>query len=299
MNEKTECEFNSKLILESLACGDPYLRRNFIGASDAPIIMGVSPWKTPVQLYNEKIGAAIPQQENEYMARGTHLESEARNKFEEIMESSFPAKRFFSKKYDWMMASLDGFNELEEAAVEIKCPGKKSHSIAKSGVIPDVYIPQLQHQMFVCDIKKIYYFSYVSADDYFLLVCKRDDDYIEKLIEKELEFWNCLCNMSSPEMTNRDFEVKDDFGWETLCSEWKQIQKDKKKLLESEEIIKKYLIITCENKNCVGSNVRVQKIKRQGAIDYSKIFELSNVDLEKYRKEESEYWKITLIDDED
>ncbi len=32
------------------------LRKNKIGASDAPIIMKVSPWKTPYRLWEEKLG---------------------------------------------------------------------------------------------------------------------------------------------------------------------------------------------------------------------------------------------------
>ena len=30
-------------------------RRTMVMASDSPVIMGVSPWKTPLQLYHEKV----------------------------------------------------------------------------------------------------------------------------------------------------------------------------------------------------------------------------------------------------
>ena len=297
MNEKTECEFNSKLILESLACGDPYLRKNFIGASDAPIIMGVSPWRTPLQLYREKLGLDGSQKESEAMARGTYLEKQARAKFEEIMKHEYPPKRVFCSKYDWMMASLDGYNENIGDAVEIKCPGEKSHSMAKCGIIPGFYIPQLQHQMYVCCITSIYYFSYRSDDDYAILVCERDDEYIEKLINKEIEFWDCMRNMIEPEMMIWDYNIKSDIGWMLLADELKSVQKSKREIIAREEQIKKELILSCDNKNSIGHGIRVQKIVKKGSIMYDRIFKLSNVDLEQYRGKSSEYWKISTIEE--
>jgi len=35
---------------------DEMERKGFIGGSDAPIILGLSPWKSPYQLWLEKIG---------------------------------------------------------------------------------------------------------------------------------------------------------------------------------------------------------------------------------------------------
>ncbi len=299
MNEKTEYEFNGKLILESLACGDPYLRRNFIGASDAPIIMGVSPWRNRYQLWREKIGLEAPQAETQAMAEGTRKEFHARKKFEEIMGHEYPSKRVFSENHTWMMASLDGYNEFIGDAVEIKCPGIKSHVIALSGCIPDIYYPQLQHQMYVCGITSIHYFSYISDKDYALLVCKRDNEYIEKLIAEETLFWDWVTKAIQPELTEHDYKKKDDFGWMMLCNEWRSVQKYKKEILEREEQIRKEIIESCQDQNCSGSGIKVKKVLKKGSIDYSKIFELSNVDLEQYRKESTTYWKISEDDNDD
>ncbi len=296
MNEKTEYEFNGKLLLESLACGDPYLRRNFIGASDAPIIMGVSPWRTPYQLWKEKVGIEAPQTETQAMARGTEMESKARETLEKIMGRKFPSKRVFSEKYPWMMASLDGLSD-EGEAVEIKC-GKASHHLALNLKIADYYIPQLQHQMYVANLSSISYLSYKSENDFIILKCERDDEYIEKLIEEELLFWNCVTHAIEPHITERDYKKKDDFGWMMLCNEWRSVQKAKKQILEREEQIRKEIIESSQDQNCYGSGIKVKKVIKKGCIDYSKIFELSNVDLEQYRKESTTYWKISEEDDD-
>lgn len=50
-------------------------RRRGIGASDAAVILGVSKWKSPLQLYAEKTGLAdLPEEEKDYLDWGHRLE---------------------------------------------------------------------------------------------------------------------------------------------------------------------------------------------------------------------------------
>ncbi len=295
MNEKTECEMNSRLILESLACGDPYLRKNYIGASDAPIIMGVSPWRTPLQLWKEKLGLDGPQTENEHMKRGNDLEDEARKKFSQATGVQIHPKRLFHPSIEYMMASLDGIDPTGKYLVEIKCPATNKTSLC--GVVPKNYYPQLQHQMIVADVEKMFYFSY-TKDSCQVVECYRDDDYCKKLLEKEAEFWDCIKFGIEPEMTDRDLVQKNDLNWIILSNEWLSVQKTKKEVLEREEQLRKQLVDLCEDKSSVGSGIRVKKCVRKGNIDYSQIYELSNISLEKYRKQSTEYWKISNIGEE-
>lgn len=295
MNEKTECELNSELILSSLACGDPYLRRNYIGASDAPIIMGVSPWRTPLQLYKEKIGLEGAQEENAHMKRGKDLEDEARLRFIEATGIQVLPKRIFHPEIEYMMASLDGIDPTGKYIVEIKCP--LSHYNSLCGEVPKHYYPQLQHQMIVADVNKMFYFSY-TPDSFQVVECYRDEKYCKLLLEKESEFWSCVSNGIEPEMTDRDLVQKNDLNWIILSGEWNSVQKSKSQILEREEQLRNQLIELCGGKSSFGNGVRVKKCVRKGNIDYSNIFELSNVDLEKYRKQNSEYWKISKIEEE-
>src|SRR3990167_9543260 len=51
------------------------VRRQGIGASDAPAIPGLSPWKSPIQLYADKLGLAEDgSEETEAMRWGRRLE---------------------------------------------------------------------------------------------------------------------------------------------------------------------------------------------------------------------------------
>ena len=172
------------------------LRRTKIGASDAPIIMGVSPWKTPFQLFVEKtMGETTPM--NSSMKRGRDLEYKARLEFEKAIGIPVEPQVKFHPEFDWMMASLDGESLDGEIIVEIKCPNKKDHATAMDGRIPEKYFPQMQHQMCVCGLKQAYYFSFDGTKGCSVLV-KRDDAYIKELIDEELKFYLCMINLTPP-----------------------------------------------------------------------------------------------------
>lgn len=175
-------------------------RRNHICASDAPIIMGVSPYKKADRLYEEKLGdyEIAP---NQYMMRGIELEPLALEKFEE--ETGMMMLPCVGKHENgWMAASFDGMTFENDAIVEIKCPGKKDHDLALQGIIPTKYVPQLQHQIYVSGLSMSYYYSF-DGENGVVIEVERDEDYIEIMLEKEYEFWKCIKNLTPPVVSRR------------------------------------------------------------------------------------------------
>lgn len=167
-----------------------------ICASDAPVIMGVSPFKTLEQLYKEKL-KQFEQVPNVWMQRGIDLESVALEKFEEETGLSMFPMVGESEQNPWMAASFDGVTICRTAIVEIKAPGKKDHAVALDGRIPKKYFPQIQHQIHVAGIDYAFFFSFDGSKGKILEV-KRDQSFIEEMIEKEFEFWNCLQTLTPP-----------------------------------------------------------------------------------------------------
>lgn len=165
-------------------------RRNHICASDSPIIMEMSPFKTVEELLREKLLGYEPI-ENPYMRRGNELENPALREFEkETGLIMFPAVATHGK-IEWMAASFDGLTIDEDYICEIKCPGKKDHACALEGKIPEKYIAQLQHQIHVSGLDFSFYYSFDGTKGKILEV-KRDEEFIEKMIAKETDFWNIL-----------------------------------------------------------------------------------------------------------
>ncbi len=93
------------------------LRTTKITSTDASIIMGVSHWKTKIQLYNDKINEHTNTFVNDRMKRGLDLEPIARELF--CIQNGIDMYPCIVMK-DWAMASLDGRSSCGNYIVEIK-----------------------------------------------------------------------------------------------------------------------------------------------------------------------------------
>ncbi len=263
------------------------LRKTKITATDAAVIMRASHWKTPTQLYYEKTTETCPTYVNDRMQRGLDLEPIARSLF--TIKTGIDVEPLVVIK-DWAMASLDGISTMGDCIVEIKCPGPKDHAAAVSGKVPDHYYPQLQHQMYVCDVDKAYYFSFDGTDGVIVEVA-RNNEYIAKMVIEETKFYDCLVKKTTP--AQEDYIERHDSLWEQCATRWKTIKETMTLLEKEEEEIRKQLIFLSGEANTKGAGISLCQVKRKGTVDYSKIPELKNIDLEKYRKPEISSWRIS------
>lgn len=265
-------------------------RRGKIGASDAPVIMGVSPWSTPHKLWLEKLSFG-EKRKTSAMQRGIELEETARDKFEEMTGLFVIPQVVEHKSIEWMIASLDGITIEKDAIVEIKCSGKEDHASALAGKIPEKYFPQVQHQLEVCELEKAYYFSYNETKSVVLEVF-RDDKYIKKMIQIEADFWNCLQDFIPPAMTEKDYIQKGDDVWNAAANEWLLINRKLKAMEPREKELRELLISMANKQNSIGGGVKVSRMIRKGSVDYSRIPGIQSVNLDQYRKDPVECWKI-------
>lgn len=267
------------------------LRTTKITSTDASIIMGESHWKTKIQLYHDKVEERLPPFINARMQRGLELEPIARDLF--CIQNDIQVFPKIVLK-DWAMASLDGISACGKYVVEIKCPGEKDHNIALNGKIPDHYYPQVQHQLYVTGLDELFYYSFDGTDGVTIKV-KRDEKYIQKMVEKEFEFYQCLVNKTAPEPDEDDFLERDDDLWIHCSLKWKSVVDEIKDLEKKEEDLRQQLIFLSGESNTKGGGLSLCKVTRKGNVDYHKIPELKNVDLDIYRKPSSYSWRITSI----
>ncbi|MEC7839053.1 MAG: YqaJ viral recombinase family protein [Chlamydiota bacterium] len=263
-------------------------RRSKIGSSDAPIIMGKSPWKTPHQLWEEKMGIKDSFFESQTMRRGKDLESEARKAFEAQTGLVVWPDVLTHNEHDFIIASMDGITMDGGQAVEIKCPGDKTHSMALQGIIPEHYQIQMQHQLAVAGLKKMFYYSFDGTQG-ILLELERDEQLIQELIQKEKEFYKYILDNDPP------YNQRTDELWQAYAKKWKSIQNDKRVIEVEEKKCREALIELAGEKTSQGSGIRVTKYSRKGRVAYEKVPELKMVDLEKYRQSTTEAWRISEI----
>lgn len=267
-------------------------RKNHIGASDAPAIMQKSPWTTPYQLWQQKLGLIGGPEDNEAMQRGREREPQARNEFNRITGFFVNPVVVKNRDYPFMCASMDGLSECGEHAVEIKIPGRQDHEIAMDGCIPEKYVPQLMHQMIVCDLKSIYYFSWNESSSK-IIELSRDSQQEKVLLDREKQFWDCLENLKPPELVERDYETRTDAIFLEYESHYLEAKKARKIAEEKEKVYREHLIELSGDKCCKGKELRMTKYIVPGRIDYAEIPELKSINLEKYRKANTIAWRIS------
>jgi putative phage-type endonuclease len=151
-------------------------RHKGIGASDASTIMGENRFKSASQLLQEKCGPARDFGQNAAMALGTELDVR-------------PAC-LQSTRYEWLRASLDGLAINHETVVEIKCGQSAYRTALQTCSVPSYYYGQRQHILAVTGLESLDFWCYWPGCPELLIRVPRSAAYIERLLNKELEFWN-------------------------------------------------------------------------------------------------------------
>jgi len=272
------------------------LRRTKIGASDSPVIMGVSPWKTPYELWVEKIKGAT-QEQTPSMARGVALEESARERFQDKMGIMMMPKVVLSDKLEWQMASLDGISFDGTSILEIKHANKEVFELAKAGNLPDYYNIQIQHALDTTGAAKCYYLVSDGKEDVYVEVFP-DKKLIKEIREKNEKFYECLIKKEAPALSDKDYVVIEDKEFVELMLEYKDVKHELDILKDCEQVIREKLIALAKGKNAKCSKGQMTKSFSKGQVDIKLVPELMGVDLEPYRKPPCEKWRITVINED-
>lgn len=172
-----------------------------IGGSAAPVIMRAAWWETPLENYLRRQKLIPPQEVTYRMRRGLRLEPEARQEYEKLVGFPAPARCLASDRWPVARASFDGLNEAERRVVEIKCPCFADHALALKEQIPDPYVWQCVHILFVLGYKSVDYFSYnpdFKGPKTALVRLKWSNFLERRLLAKEREFWNFVVSQTPP-----------------------------------------------------------------------------------------------------
>lgn len=195
-----------------------------IGASDAAAVLDISPWKTSLQLWQEKTGKRRAEDigDKPYVRYGNEAEMYLRALFamdhSQYHVSFEPYKILRNPEYPFIFATPDG--ELEELNVGRKGGLEiKTTEIVRSGQmgewkdrIPDTYYIQCLHQMLAAgwEFVKLKAQLKISAGNELRIDtrhytieradCKTDMEY---LMEAEIKFWNLVQRREEPPLKIR------------------------------------------------------------------------------------------------
>jgi len=169
-------------------------RRRGIGGSDAAAILGLSRWRTPLDVYLDKRGESDPLEESQAMFWGTTLEPVIRQRYSDVTgrDVLIPQGIIYHEKYPFMLASLDGFTH-GNRIVEIKT-ARFGFEWGEEGTdeIPIEYIAQVQHYMTVTGYDVADVAVLIGGQDFRIYEVPADTELQEIMIAKEREFWGMV-----------------------------------------------------------------------------------------------------------
>lgn len=172
-------------------------RKKGIGASDAAVALGMSPYATPLDLYREKTGESDAKEVTWEMRRGTLLEPflvEAFTTTTGIEVAEYPCPMQWHPDHPWMYATPDGRIDAD-TLVELKTTRHTTRDQLGdegSDVMPVHWNLQCQHQMAVTGAKRVHVFVMWGFDQSWHGVVARNDRLIDLLIGREREFWSMV-----------------------------------------------------------------------------------------------------------
>jgi putative phage-type endonuclease len=168
-------------------------RKQGIGGSDIAAILGLSPWKTPLQVYLDKTSDNVEvTEENEAMLWGNILEGVVLAEFEKRFKTEAHGSQ---TRYveDCRIATIDGMAVVDDiwCLLEVKT-ARTAQGWGESGTteIPLHYQCQVQHYLSIANLQRAYVVVLIGGSDFRTYPIEADPEVGETLKTACEEFWN-------------------------------------------------------------------------------------------------------------
>lgn len=272
-------------------------RRGLLTATDAPMLMGVSPYVTPFKGWQRKIGQIPEQEETEPMRRGKRDEPIAREWFIKEYGIDMEPCCVESDTYNFIGASLDGLSKCRKYLLEIKSNGDQYH-FGLNGGLPEFHWMQMQHQFLSTDLlpEKGFYLSWNKSGPIVKEV-NIDREWLEGYVPKARDFWKKVVFFDPPALSNKDYrDMSLESGWQSYAEQYRKVCDQITSLEEIKDSYRKELIKICGEDSGAGHGIKVIKKFVKGRIDYKEVVETMNVQFDEshFRKSPTSSWAIML-----
>lgn len=163
-----------------------------IGGSDASAILGFNPWMSAFELYIDKTSDYVEEIDNEAIHFGNVLEGVVADEFTRRTGKKVRRRNqtFKHPEHEFMIANIDRDVVGEKALLECKTTNAFNSDAWEGDEIPPMYMCQIQHYMAVLDYEKAYIAVLIGGQKFVWKEVKRDDEFIDLMIQHEKHFWN-------------------------------------------------------------------------------------------------------------
>lgn len=272
-------------------------RMQGIGGSDVASILKVSPYKTPFQLWEEKLGLVNQSDNNNFIfQKGHRLEPKIRAMYE--IQSDLSAKPELVMRSDMPhhRASLDGRDKQKKIIAEFKFVGAGDKwKLALEGRLPAEYYAQCQWQLWVTGDNYVNYVPYNEKENKIKIIKVTPDlDYIKNMVTEVNLFWDLVQNKKEPELIDQDWKKIRSTELKEMINELKELAPQVKRFDTLKKAIKDHKSLN--HARCEAYGVKIYEKTRAGSVDWKTIVKdnLPDIDTSKYQKASTKYKEIKL-----
>ncbi len=224
----------------------PELRYKYIGASDAAVVLGESPFKKPYQLWLEKVNEVSLTFSTPQMQLGQKMEAVIIEKLRRLGHDVIPnCATFADDTYPFIAATPDAFVNDGEAGGEIKV------STLEMDDIPTHYDIQVQQQMGVMGWDWVLFVAVdantlredMTIDELELktLVIPRNQSLIDLIWRENVKFWQCIQDKTPPNQKIIEVDAKLEELLENYRDTRDVLKQVKKRHDDAADALKSYL----------------------------------------------------------
>lgn len=273
-------------------------RKEGLGASDIPIIMKESPYKTPLQLWEEKCGFNQFNEMNNAMKHGILTEGKARDQFNEEYSLNIKSLCIEDDEKPYLKASLDGWDEDKKILAEIKCPTSSEiiRALYEEEKYPNYWYIQIQWQAFLTKPEKIYLIVWDwQLERNIVIEIKENPELHYRMKEEAIKFWNLIITGKEPEATDSDYVDVEDPQLELLLAEYEAADNKEKKYKLLKKGLKDKIVEFGDDGSFQAYGAKIKRCYPSVTYDYKKM-KSDGIDIEKYKKEFNSigFYKIML-----
>jgi len=182
------------------------IRRTGIGSSDAAAILGLNPWRSPLQVWLDKTGMAAETPQNDAMRLGNWLEDPIARAWAERRGVKVRRVRAILQHptMPFALANLDRVATVERKTGPVEVKATRLADQWDNGTAPDLYVVQVQHQLLVTGYDAGYLVALVQSTTLEERRIERDPALLEVLVEAEAAFWELVKNGTPPAPTGTE-----------------------------------------------------------------------------------------------
>ena len=168
-------------------------RKGFIGASDCAAVLGLSRFKTQLQIWAEKTGVVEPDDlsQNLHVWLGNELEEVVAKKFTKDTGKKVHRVNaaYVHPQHSFIRCHIDRKVEGENAILQCKTASAWMAKHWEGDDVPQEYILQEYHELACTEYDRAYIAVLIGNHDFKIKVLERDDKVIKTIIDREVLFW--------------------------------------------------------------------------------------------------------------